>query len=89
MTMAGTIFPVRIIRENEEIVRKAAAMVDERINKYSEKWPDVPREKVFAIVAYMFALESLQEKQRNDTTPYTDKISELTDELEDYLKSQK
>ena len=34
------------------------------------------------MVAYQFALENLQLKDRNDTEPYTAKIKELTEVLE-------
>ena len=31
-------------------------------------------EKIIAMVAYQFSLEKLQLMQRNDTTPYTEKV---------------
>ena len=40
------------------------------------------------MVAYQFALENLQLKDRNDTEPYTTKIKELTEVLETYFKEQ-
>ena len=39
-------------------------------------------------VAYQFALETLQLKDRNDTEPYTAKIIELTEVLEAYFKEE-
>ena len=41
------------------------------------------------MVAYQFALENLQLKDRNDTEPYTAKIKELTEVLETYFKEHK
>ena len=35
---------------------------------------------------FNFALESLQHQQRNNTAPYTQKIAELTELLENYFK---
>lgn len=88
LMMAGGSYPAWIRREDEEVVRKAAAMVDEKINHYRVKWPEVPTEKVAVMVAYMFALDCLLESQRNDTLPYTDKIKELTNVLEEYIKPE-
>ena len=42
----------------------------------------------YSMVAYQFALENLQLKDRNDTEPYTAKIKELTEVLETYFKEQ-
>jgi cell division protein ZapA len=40
------------------------------------------------MVAYQFSLEKLQLLQRNDTQPYTAKIEELTEMLEEYFRNE-
>ncbi|MDM8337717.1 cell division protein ZapA [Mediterranea massiliensis] len=88
LQMAGITYPITILREDEEMVRAAAKQVDIRLNAYKEHYKNVPTERLMAMVAYQFALESLQWKQRNDTRPYINKIEELTGVLEDYFKQQ-
>jgi cell division protein ZapA len=70
------------------MVREAAKQVDMRLNAYREHYKNVAPEKIIAMVAYQFALENLQMKDRNDTQPYAGKINELTEMLEDYFKKQ-
>lgn len=89
LSMAGDSYPVWIKREDEEIVRKAAAVVDERIRQYRVEWPDASNEKINVVVAYLFALDYLQEKERHDIQPYKDKIKDLTEELEEYFRKNK
>lgn len=72
----------------EEIVRKAAQQVNDILKEYREKWPNVEKERIMTMIAYRFSLESLLEKQRNDTTPYTEKITELTKTLEEHFKKE-
>lgn len=84
--MAGASYPLTINREDEEMVREAAKQVNIRINAYRERFQDVSSERVIAMAAYQFALEALQQKERNDTGPYTAKIKELTEELEAYFR---
>ena len=62
--------------------------VDIRLNAYREHYQNVSLERIIAMVAYQFALENLQLKDRNDTEPYTAKIKELTEVLETYFKEQ-
>lgn len=88
LQMAGASYPLTIPRTDEEIVREAAKQVDVRLNKYREYYPNVPPERLIAMVAYQFALENLRMKDRNDTAPYTAKIQELTEVLEDYFKEE-
>ena len=40
------------------------------------------------MVAYQFSLEKLQLMQRNDNSPYVEKVKELTELLEDYFKEE-
>lgn len=88
LQMAGISYPLTIERKDEEIVRAAAKQVNIRINAYREHYRNVPEAQIMTMVAYQFALESLQLRQRNDTAPYTEKIKELTETLEDYFKQQ-
>ena len=84
LQMAGASYPLTINREDEEKVREAAKQVDIRLNAYKNLEP----EKITAMVTYQFSLEKLQLMQRNDTTPYTEKVKELTELLEDYFKKE-
>ncbi len=84
--LAGTTYPLIIRRDDEEIYRKAARQVEIYINKYKEKYPKVTHEMALAMVAYHFSLTSLMQQDRNDTTPFTDKIRELNSEMDTLLK---
>lgn len=88
LQLAGSTFPLKTRREDEEMVRKAAKQVDMRLNEFRERFKNAPvkQEQLIAMVAYQFALENLQQQQRNDTAPYVAKITELTNLLEDYFK---
>ncbi len=88
LRMAGASYPITINREDEEMVREAAKQVEIKFNAYRERYQNVPLERIIAMVAYQFALENLQLKDRNDTEPYTEKIEELTGVLEAYFKEQ-
>ena len=72
LSMADATYPVWIKPEDEEIVRKAAQQVNDILKEYREKWPTVEKERIMTMIAYRFSLESLLEKQRTDTTPYTE-----------------
>ena len=41
---------------------------------------------LLAMAAFDLALQNVVLKERNDTSPFTDKTQELTTELEGYLK---
>ena len=88
LTMAEVSYPLTIDRDQEEMVREAAKQVDIRVNAYRKFYKDLPKEVILGMAAFQFALETLQQKDRNDTAPYTEKIKELTEVLEDYFREQ-
>ena len=88
LQIADSNYPLTINRQEEEMVREAAKQVNIRLNAYREYYKNLEPEKIIAMVAYQFSLEKLQLMQRNDTTPYTDKVKELTELLEDYFQKE-
>ena len=88
LQIADSNYPLTINREEEEMVREAAKQVNIRLNAYREYYKNLEPEKIIAMVAYQFSLEKLQLMQRNDTTPYTEKVKELTELLEDYFQER-
>ena len=88
LQIAESNYPLTINRQEEEMVREAAKQVNIRLNAYREYYKNLEPEKIIAMVAYQFSLEKLQLMQRNDTTPYTEKVKELTELLEDYFQKE-
>ena len=88
LQIADSNYPLTINRQEEEMVREAAKQVNIRLNAYREYYKNLEPEKIIARVAYQFSLEKLQLMQRNDTTPYTEKVKELTELLEDYFQKE-
>lgn len=84
---SGLTLPAWIHPADEEKVRKAAEQVRLRLNAYNDKYQDtVSREALLAMVAYEFALKSLEQEKRNETEPYIEKIKELTSLLDNYFQ---
>ena len=88
LQIADSNYPLTINRQEEEMVREAAKQVNIRLNAYREYYKNLEPEKIIAMVAYQFSLEKLQLMQRKDTTPYTEKVKELTELLEDYFQKE-
>ena len=85
LTNGNNPFPLTIRRKDEETVRKAAKQVDNLTNTYKAHYPELPEVRILQMVAYQLSLEGLKEKGRNDTTPYTEKIQELAQLVDDCI----
>ena len=88
--MAGDKVSVSINPKYEEEIRKIAKDIDKRYREhralYSEE--SVSSQNILLKMIFDLEIEKFLQKDRNDTQPYTDKIKELTEELENYFKEE-
>lgn len=77
--------PITIRRDKEEIFRKAAKNINERLGRYQESYPNLGYESCVSITLLDFAVEALQAQNNNDTKPFNDVVKTLTLEIEEAL----
>lgn len=75
-------------REDEELIRKAAKQINEKLKKYREIYSSVESERIIGMVALDFATERLREQRNNDTAPLTERVKELNKQLDDYFQEE-
>ncbi|MFV0522272.1 MAG: cell division protein ZapA [Mangrovibacterium sp.] len=81
----GKKYPTTIPVNEEEIYRKAAKQVGNKLKAYQENFKNLNAEDCLGLVAFQFALEKLKLDQEQDISPFVDEIERLNDELSDYL----
>lgn len=69
LQMAGASYPLTINREDEQMVREAAKQVDLRLNAYREHYQSVSAERIIAMVAYQFSLETCNRNSATTLSP--------------------
>ena len=84
--IAGKSYGIRINRSEEQVAREAVRQIRKKMDQYPNKNSDVHVKDLLAMVAFQLSMHNLELEKRNDTNPFTDKIQELTTELEGYLK---
>ena len=86
--IAGKSYGVRINRSEEEVARQGVKQIRDKISQYRKEYPEADEKDLLAMVTFQLSIENLQLEDRNDTKPFTDKIQELTSDLEDYLRTK-
>ena len=79
-----------IDRKDEELARSAAKQIRTKINQYRQNFSqsDVDVKDLLAMVAFQLSMQNLTLEEKNDTSPFTERIQELTVRLEGYLKDK-
>ena len=81
-------YPLNIRREDEQLYRDAAKLIDNALNYYRRLNPNLSSNNYWAMTALEFAFHFLSMKDKNDTHPYLEKIEELTKELDNYISNK-
>ena len=78
---------VSVKRSDEEFYRKAAKLITDRYNAYSQAYKGKKGEHTIALMTLIdIALMYEKERGKNDTAPYEGILAKLTSEIEEALK---
>ena len=88
VNIADRYYPLKVERENEEKIRKAARMINEKVLQYKQRYTDKDVQDFLAMAALQFVikLEDEEEKLSNDYLP--DALRELTQKIESVLQEK-
>ena len=86
VNVADRYYPLKVERENEEKIRKAARMINEKVLQYRQRYSDKDIQDFLAMAALQFVIKMLESENRFEVSPLVDEISELNDWLGDYLE---
>lgn len=90
LEIADKSYGLWINREDEQLARNAAKQIRTKMNQYRQNFAqsDVDVKDLLAMVAFQLSMHNLQLEEKNDTSPFTEKIQQLTVQLEGYLKEK-
>jgi len=79
ITISDRIYPLKVNMEEEEIVRRAAKMINERIKDYQDNYAVRDKQDLLsmAVLHYATAVLRTENKAQNQDTAVADKVEEL------------
>ena len=88
ITIANRNYPMKINWEEEEVIRKAAKIINEKILKYRQKYSTVDYQDVMAMTALQFVVQNLNTENEKDVSPIVEKLEILNDLITRYLETE-
>jgi len=87
--VGGFSLPLNIVRNDEELYRKAEKTVNKLLLNNQQKYRQHSAEKVLSITAYQLAIALSKNDFAQDTEPIVEKIEQLDKELDKILSETK
>lgn len=87
ITISDRIYPLKVNVEEEEIVRRAAKIINERIKEYQENYAVRDKQDLLsmAVLHYATAVLRAEQKVQQQDTSIADKVEELDSLLNGFL----
>lgn len=82
INIADRYYPLKIERTDEEKIRKAAKLINDKVLQYKQKYIDKDTQDFLAMAALQYVIRVLDTEDRNDLGPITSEIRELNEELD-------
>ncbi|OFX25002.1 MAG: cell division protein ZapA [Bacteroidetes bacterium GWA2_31_9] len=81
-------YPLRIEVKEEEKIRKAAKLINDKVLQYKQKYTDKDTQDFLAMAALQYVSKVLELEGKQDSKPIINELQEIEKELEDYLQKQ-
>jgi cell division protein ZapA (FtsZ GTPase activity inhibitor) len=89
VNLAERYYPLKIDRGDEEKIRRAARMINEKVLQYKQKYADKDTQDFMAMAALQFVIKIIEGEGGNGVDSFEEKVSEITDEIKNYLEKSK
>jgi cell division protein ZapA (FtsZ GTPase activity inhibitor) len=88
VNVADRYYPLKIERRDEEKIRKAARLINEKVLQYKQRYLDKDVQDFLAMAALQYVTRIIEMEDKTDISPLEQKLQELSEELEEYLKGE-
>ena len=89
INLADRYYPLKIEAKDEERIRGAAKLINEKILQYKQRYVDKDNQDFLAMAALQFVIRYLEMEERSDERPILEDLEELNEELEEYIRKEK
>lgn len=86
VNVADRYYPLKIDRKDEERIRKAAKMINDKVLQYKQKYTDKDVQDFLSMAALQFVIKILEEEQKTDLLPIIDDLKEIDKDLDTILE---
>ena len=88
INIADRYYPLKIDRKDEEQIRRAARMINEKVLQYKQRYTDKDTQDFLAMAALQFVIRIVENENKIDVSPIIEDIKILNEELEEYIKGE-
>jgi len=86
--IAERFYPLKIKRQDEEKIRKAARLINEKVLQYKQRYTDKDTQDFMAMAALQFVINLIDCEQQQNVVSLEEELNSLSSELDELLKEE-
>lgn len=88
VNVADRYYPLRVDRDDEERIRKAAKLINDKVLQYKQRYNDKDVQDFLAMAALQYVIKTLEIETTQDATPVLDAVALLDQKLDQILAEE-
>jgi cell division protein ZapA len=88
VNVADRYYPLKVERDDEEKIRRAARLINEKVLQYKQRYTDKDVQDFLAMAALQFVLKLSEEEEKLQNDYLPDALKELAQKIDAVLLSQ-
>ncbi len=88
VNVADRYYPLKVERENEEKIRKAARMINEKVLQYKQRYTDKDVQDFLAMAALQYVIKLTEDEEKLNNNSFPGALKELVDKIDMVLNEK-
>jgi cell division protein ZapA len=88
VNVADRYYPLKVERENEEKIRKAARMINEKVMQYKQRYSDKDVQDFLAMASLQYVIKLNEEEEKINDDHFPGAIKELIKKVDAVLEEK-
>jgi cell division protein ZapA (FtsZ GTPase activity inhibitor) len=88
INVADRYYPLKVERENEERIRKAARMINEKVLQYKQRYSDKDVQDFLAMASLQYVIKLTEEEDKLNNNYFPDALKELIQKIDSVLEEK-
>ncbi len=88
VNVADRYYPLKVERENEEKIRKAARMINEKVLQYKQRYSDKDVQDFLAMASLQYVIKLTEEEEKLNDDQIPEALKELIRKIDSALEEK-
>ncbi|MFO7621050.1 MAG: cell division protein ZapA [Bacteroidales bacterium] len=88
VNVADRYYPLKVERENEEKIRKAARMINEKVLQYKQRYSDKDVQDFLAMASLQYVIKLTEDEEKLDNDDLPEALRELINKIDSVLEEK-